>query len=519
MIYKFGGGINENPEPHILEAIDGYNFDLQKNQTKLRPRKPFDLKGTAPNAGSISGLMQLVKRDGTETSLVQASSQVYSWDGSSSFTSQATVATTSLLRDTYWSLSDYLVITDINKATPVAKWDGSSFSTLTTGFSAGVSLYAKYGAVHLGRVWLFNVKTTTDTPHLMVASAFEDPTSYNTTVRASVDSFSTGREAFYMLTPDLKSINGVAVFQDQLIISTEAGKIFKLSGSSAQDFAWDELYAGSSATGDESMVNAGNDVLYMRKGGVIESLVSTNRFGDVATDDLSKWIPDTVQNLTSALSVYDQTTQRVLFFVAGKVLVFFKDIHQEGIAGVRVSPWSIYRTQHASSFNTAAAKFMRRPGTTELSVYWGDSAGRVFDLNGEGTGGDAGSEDIMVLRTSRLIDEQVVAPWPYNKKTVEGEIQYLRINECQVTVAFDWVAEYTQSTCTVTLKGPPIGDSAPFFGGPVYFGGTSYFGQGFEFADKVSHRHFAPTGKGPGFFKSVSSSNKVRWEIDHIKLK
>lgn len=516
MIYKFGGGLNENPEPHIFEASAGFNFDLQKSQTKLRPRRPFDLKGTAPNAGSINGLLQLVKRAGTETTLVQAASQVYAWDGAATFTSTATVATTSMLRDRLWSLGDYLVITDLLKATPVKKWDGTSFTTLTTGFSAGVDLYAKYGMVHLGRMWLFNVKTTTDTPHLMVASAFEDPQSYTTTIRASVDSFSTGREAFYMLTPDLKPINGVALFQDVLIISTDGGRLYKLTGSSARDFAWDDFYVGSSAIGSEAMVNDGNDVVYMRRGGIIESLVATQNFGDVSADDISRWIPTTVKDLTTAIGVYDQTLQKVFFFVAGKVLVLFKDILTEGIEGQRVSPWSVYRTLHASSFNTSAAKYMRRPGTTDMSVYWGSSAGAVFDMNGTGSGGDAGAENVELQRKSRLIDEQVIQNWPYIKNSVKGKVQYRRIGEAQVTFTYDWADEYNTSDCTLTLKGPPTGDTAAFFGGSFYFGGTTYFNQGFEFADKISHRNFSPIGKGPGFFVSVTSANKVRYEIDHL---
>lgn len=519
MIYKFGGGVNENPEPHILEASAGFNFDLQKSDTKLRPRRPFDLKGTAPNAGVIRGLLQLVKKDGTQTTLVQSASQIYAWDGASSFTSTATVATTSMLRDAYWALDDYLVVTDLAKETPVKSWDGSTFTTLTTGFSAGISLYAKYGLIHDGRVWLFNVKTTTDTPHLMVASAFENPQSYTTTIRASVDSFATGGEAFYMLSPDLKPINGVVLFQDQLIISTLGGRLWKLSGSSAQDYKWDDFYVGSSAVGSEAIVNAGNDVLYMRQGG-IESLIATEKFGDVTADDVSRWIPTTVASLTTAIAVYDQSLQKVLFFVAGKILVFFKDIVNEGVAGVNgISPWSIYRTSHASGFNTEVARYMRRPGTTGMSVYFGDDAGQIFDLNGTSVTGDPGSLDVMLLRKSRHVDDQIIQPWPYKKRGIKGSLQYSRFGECEVTLSFEWSDEYSTSDCTILLSGPPAGDVVPYYGGSSYFGGASYFNQGFNFASKISHRSFSPIGKGPGFFVSVQSSNKVRYEVDHLNLK
>lgn len=512
MILEFQGGLNENPVPNIAEALSGYNFELQKNQKKLRPRKPFDLKGTAPNAGAISGLMQLVKRDATETTLVQAGTSVYLWDGAATFTSQATVATTSMLRDALWALGDYLVITDLNKVTKVSKWSGTAFTTLTTGL--GTDLYARYAITHLGRMWLFNVRTSTDTPHLMVASAFEDPTSYSTSLRASIDSFTTGREAFYLLTPDLKPINGAWLFHDQLVISTENGRLFRLTGTSSFDFAFKDFYAGSAALGKEAGANVGNDVMFMRKGGNIEGLKATVAFGDVATDDLSRWIPVTVKDLTSAIVVYDQTNQKVFFFVPGKVLVMFKDILNEG----QVSPWSIYRTKHANNFNTSAAKYMYAPGTTSYSVYFGDSAGRIFDLNGGGANGDGGTSSVELRRKTRLINDTVVTPWPWVSKTPEGRIFYRRVGECEVTLSLDWSDEYNVSSSTIRLKGPTVADTTPYFGGTSYFGGAIYFNQGFSFADRESSRGFSPTGKGPGFYAEVSSDTIKRYEIDRIRL-
>lgn len=513
MILTFGGGLNENPIPALNEALAGYNFDLQKNQDKLRPRRPFDLKGTTPN-GLGGGFLQLVKRDGTETTLVQGGPVVYTWDGLTTFTSTATVATTSELRDVYWSLGDYLVIPDLQKASVVKKWTGTVFSDLTTGLSAGVSLYAKYGVVHLNRVWLLNVKTTTDTPHLIAVSAFENPESYSTAVRATIDSFSTGREAFYMLTPDLRPINGVALFHNELIISTDAGRLYKLSGSSAKDFAWIDFYAGSAAIGDQSLVNTGNDVMYMRKGGHIESLVATQQFGDVAADDISRWIPTTVQDLTEAIAVYDQTYQRILFFVSGKVLVLFKDILLEA----RVSPWSVYKTLHTNSFNAVAAKYMRVPGATTYSVFWMDSAGRCFDLNGTGAG-DAAAHNVEVLRKTRIINHTVFeGSWPWRTSTVNGRVFYRRIGQCQISIKLDWADEYNESVSTITLRGPPAGDTGAYFGGAIYFGGEVYFSQGFAFADKESSRGFTPVGRGKAFFASVSSANTVRYEVDRIEL-
>jgi hypothetical protein len=522
----FPGGLNEQETPSLFECIEGYNFELGLKQSKYIPRKPFDKKGTATNALAINGFLQLVKRDNSETTLVQSGDTVYLWDGASSFTSKGTVSSSSRLRDTYWSLGDYLVISDTAKATVIKKWDGTTFSTLTTGL--GTDLCAKYGIVFQGRIWLFNVKTTTDTPHLMVASAFEDPTSYDTSKRGGPSTsgggtFTTGLEAFFMLTPDLKPINGVAVFFQQLIISTEGGRLFKLSGTTAATFKWDEFYAGSAATGTESLANIGNDVIYMKQGGGIDLLSTTIESGDVAADDVSRWIPTTTKDLTGAITVYDQKNQKVLFFVSNKVLVLFKDL-----LGGELSPWSVYKTTESFAFNTNAAKYMKMPGTQVYSVYLGDSVGRIFDLNGTGTAGDAGTTNIVTYRKTRYINNgeggtkvgfQTVGALNLMKSVLHGEVFYRRIfAPCDLTISFDWGDEYNVSSSVITLKGAPTSFAGVYYGGGSYYNGTAYFSQGSAFANKISSQTFSPTGKGPGVFISTSLETSTDFRIDHIDI-
>ncbi len=507
----FAGGLNENQNPNLLEANSGFNFELGKSQTKLLPRKPFDLKGTATNAGSINGLLQLVKRDDTETTLVCADNTVYQWNGAATFTSKGSVTSGSKLRDTYWSLGDYLVITDITKTTVVKKWDGTTFSTLTTGL--GTDLYAKYGIVHQSRVWLFNVTTSSDTPHLLVASAFENPTSYDTSQRAVSGTFATGNEAFYMLTPDLRPINGVAVFQDVLIISTDKGRLFKLTGTGPSTYKWEDFYSGSAAIGDESMANTGNDVMFMRKGGNIESLIATQNFGDVTTDDMSRWIPQTVKGLDNAIVVYDQSNQKVLFFVLNKILVLFKDL-----VGGELSPWSVYTTQDPFLCNTNAARYMRIPGEADYTVYFGDEDGRIFDLNGQLSMGDGATYSIQTQRKTRLITKSDWGEEDFISDILSGRVTYRRVGECDIDLEFDWADEYNVSSATITLKGPPTSDDPPYFGGDSYFGEDIYFNEGFAFANKISSRGFSPTGKGPGFFLTTSLDTNVRFQVDHIEF-
>lgn len=519
MKLHFNGGLNEQQTPTLFECINGYNFELGLRQSKLVPRKPYDLKGTATNALAINGFIQLIKRDDTETTLLQAGNTVYEWDGASTFTSRGTVNANSKLRGVTWSLGDYSVVTDIAKLTVVKKWNGSSFSTLTTGL--GTDLYAKYGIVHNNRVWLANVKTTSDTPHLIAASKFEDPESYDTTQRAVTGSFASAAPAFYILSPDLRPINGMTVFQKELIISTEGGRLFKLTGSSPTDYAFVDFYAGSAAVGDESLANIGNDVIFMKAGGNIDLLSSTERFGDVSADDLSRWIPDTVEDLTEAITVYDQARQKVLFFVTNKVLALFKDL-----VGGELSPWSVYKTSESFAFNTNAAIYMRRPGATTYSVFFGDSAGRVFDLNGSAGGGDAGSVNIDVLRKTRFIPEGEGGDrfgrgaLDFTRQVLHGEVVYRRVADaCDCTVSFDWGDEYNTSSSVVPLKGAPTGQTGVYYSAAgMYFNGDDYYSQGSAFSQKISSQTFSPTGKGPGCFISVSLGTKTDFQIDYIAI-
>ena len=529
LILTFPHGVNENITTQLGECSEGYNFDLQAFRSSLNPRMPFDLKGTATNAGKVTSLMQLIKRDNTETTLVCAGSTVYQWDGASSFTSKATGLTTdALLREAYWSLDDYLVITDLNLNNVVKKWDGTTFSTLTHTGIAG-NLYAKFAIVHLNRVWLFNIKIGADEyPHMILACAFEDPTNWDNGTRGGDstvggDTFSTGLEAFYLLVPDLKPINGVTLFQDKLVISTAQGRVWQLSGSSAKDFQIKDFHDTAPAIGTNVLQSIGNDVLFPRQGNSLTLLYATQAFGNALQSNVGHWIPTTLSNITQFNEiVYDITNQRALVFVNGKVLVLFKDLLAQDrvLLEAGTSPWSIYTTLDSASFNTVAAKYMLRPGTSTYSVFFGDSSGRVFDLYGTNTSGDASDTGNLVqtVRKSRHIGVEVLNPWPYIEENITGHLRYRRLVETSLQVSFDWDDAYTTTLNNVTLKGPAAGDSAPYFGGEVYFGGAFYFNAGFSAANFPSSMNINPAGKGPGFYLTLSASSATPWQVDQLEL-
>lgn len=446
----FGGGLNDNPECHPAEAFTGYpaltsiNFDLAPESTAFQSRAPMTLVGTCPKA--VRGLMQLIKRDDTFTSLVQGNDTVYKWThnvgspSSSTFSSMGTCATSSRLRGAYWGLDDFLVITDLDKSTVISKWDGTTFSTLTTGL--GSSLYAKYAIAHLGRMWLFNVKTTTDTPHLLVASAFENPTSYDTTNRAGSATFTSGTEAFYMTTPDLRPINGVALFYETLIISTSGGRIYKLTGTDSTDFAWVPFYAGSFNKDEESMVNIGNDILFVNSGGQVESLKSTDRYGEVAVDDISRWIPSTARaqnggvpgSPITVMSLYDRRSQRVYFFqrdngVSGvnqNSLVLFKEVLEAGApvgktgGREKVSPWSVHSYTTTTAVQAVASMAFGYKDATYPMI--GCASGRIlmlgYSLNL--AGGTESASGFTVRRVTRIFDGDT--SWPQD--VIRGEFRY-----------------------------------------------------------------------------------------------
>lgn len=508
----FQGGLNEQDIGlvKIQDCISGYNFELGSVNSHFNPRKPFDKRGTATNASSINGFIQLIKNDNTETSLVQSGDTVYLWNGTTSFTSKGTVASGSKLRGTTWNLGGYSVITDVSKLSVVKKWDGTTFGDLTTGL--GSALYAKYGIVHLGRMWLFNVTAGSATPHLLVASAFENPQSYDTSQRAVSGTFATGTEAFYMVMPDLKPINGVELFYGELIVSTEGGRLWKLTGTTTSNFAWSSYYAGSSAIGTETMKNIGDDVVYMKKDGVIESVRSTADFGDVKTDDLSRWVRTTVSGLTDCQTVYDQSRQKVYFFAgSNKLLVLFKEM-----MGTEFSPWSLYKTGHTSSFSTNSAVYLRQPGGSNYYVYWGDSIGNIYQMEGTGGSGDSGTATIETNRKSRYIDD--IEGIDTNLMRLRGRIEYRRTASCDLFMDFEWADDYAINRCTVPLEGPGTGDTSSYFGGSAYFGGAFYFNTGFQLSQRSSSKGFSPVGRGPGFYVSLTVQSTQLFDVTKLKV-
>lgn len=138
LVISFGGGLHTRASTDDIdprEAADGSNFLLDLQNRDLRPRPPFDLIGTVPNGLEVRGGGSLLKSDGTISTLFQAAGAVYEWDGITTFTSVGSVNSTSKLRGHWrkhnWQLDDELLLTDLNLADTVKKWDGTTFASVT----------------------------------------------------------------------------------------------------------------------------------------------------------------------------------------------------------------------------------------------------------------------------------------------------------------------------------------------------------------------------------------------------
>lgn len=520
-VLTFGGGVNEQDDINVQldECVSGENFRLTKQQNSFRPRPAFDLKGTAPNAGAIRGIMQLVKRDNTQTNLVKAGDTVYDVNSSFVFTSKGTVNATSRLRGSTWALDDKLIITDLDKLTTVREWDGTTMTVMAHMISGVTDLYAKYCVADFNnRNWLFNVTTdSNDNPHVILVSEFENHDNMDNSKRAGDLSFSTGNEPFFLTIPDGRPINGAVEFFGSIVVSTEGGKLFRITGNDSTNYQISEYYSGSAAVGSESIVNIGNDLMYLRQGGVIEFFSATDTSGDVSADDASRWIQNTVNDLTDSIAVYNQKDQCVHFFVENKVLTFDKEIFSRG----QFSPWMIDTTQHASNFNTEAVMYLRAPDDQKYTVYWGDDSGNLFDLNGVGNDGDAGTHTIASFRKTRLITEL-----DNLRELLLGRLVYRRRGIANVQMFLDWSEYGVTTSAEIPLKDKESSAGTTYYGSnisPVYYssgtGSVSYYNAAGVMEDLLSTVGFSPAGKGHSFFLTLSLNTTVPFLINRLETR
>ena len=406
IVLTFSGGINarqRSADINIEECTEGENFNLDFQSAVLAPRQGLAIRATAPNGEPIRGIAQLVKQDGTLSTIVQAGGTVYSWDGTATgFIEIGTVSPDSRLRgpiDSNFTLDNFIIITDLAKIENVKKWTGEVFTDLE--HNLGVDFKAKYVTVQTERAIFANVKTgTVDTPHVILASKQGDSEVLTSTIRPAAAA--SAEDEWFLPTPDLHPINGITFFAKTLLLSTERGRLYALEGliagkdvdglpfTSIQDF-----HAGSAVSGDEAMVNIGNDVA-LGLPGRIETLRGIIEFGDVETNDASWWIAPLIdgtfgKTVSTWKLIYDPAGQRVFCFpnnedtawVLHKHLLFGPNRATFGKIGKNISPWSKWTTAAIDGLRVTAIGVIFDP--TDSPALISTSPGASFTSFSGGT--------------------------------------------------------------------------------------------------------------------------------------
>lgn len=516
VILKWGGGLHtraSEDEIDLREAKDGANFLLDLENRELRNRPPFDLIGTLPNAGRVNGGGSLLKSDGTVSTLFQGGGIVYEWDGASGFTSVGTVSSNARLRGHWrtqnWVLGDLLIITDLALVETVAEWDGTTFQSTTFTDEADAAFgtfYAKYCLVNNERAIYFNTKDPGATaPHLIVGSASETYTQITITNKPSSGLAVT--DPYYLLSPDLKPINGVAGAFGTTVISTEKGMLFKLTGADATDFAFADFYPGSSASGNESLAYIGNDIIYGRQGR-IESVSDTDRFGDTEADDLTRFIADTVQAYTGWTSVYNSRLNRAYLFPSGQSEVWVLNV---AMLGGQLSPWMKWTTSHVLDFQPTFVDSMLDPSDGLEYVFMGDASGNIYRMEGTGTAGDGGSASVAVDLTSKLFSAKLDA----NVFHIEGYLRYRAANAATVTITLRFAGR-TAFDESVTITIPALSGGS-HWGGASYWGGAYYWGVPFK--SRLLRQPFVMPGQSNEFQIRVQVSGTSDFQFNEIGLR
>jgi hypothetical protein len=490
VVMRFGGGLNTSAsedEINPRDAADGQNFILDIKNSAYRNRPPFDLLGTAPNAGSILGFANLQKTDGTVSMLVQAGTAVYEWDGTSFSASKGTVASGTKLRghrSQSWQLSDKVIIADLALAQPVMEWDGTTLQNITftdeDGSTAFGTFRAKYCIISNERAVFANIHDNgTNFEHLIVGSKSGDYTQIST---AQVPSSALGLDdPFYLIQPDYRAINGLQRIFGTTTTSSKYGELFQLNGSSARDFAFSSFYPESGASSDESLVFIGTDIFYGKQGR-IESLIQSQRFGDVEENDSSIQISDKVEGYKDWTLVYNSRLKRVYCFDGqGNCWVYFKSL-----AGASLSPWSRWLTTHSSSMTPTATMSMLDPVDGLEYVYFGDSSGNFYRMEGTGSS-DGGTATIKTSRTSASFKAQLDAE-VYN---LDGWVTYRSNDEVTLDFTFLFNGENVfDESISLTL---PATSGIKSYGGGYYYSDENYYSE--SLIGRLSRQTFTvPTG-------------------------
>lgn len=514
VVIKFGGGLHTRASEEEIdprEAAGGDNFLLDLENLQLRSRPPFDLIGQVPNASEIRGGGSLLKSDGTVSTLIQAGNTVFEWDGITTFTSVGTVDPNAQLRGHWrthnWNLDDLLLLTDLSLVEVVKQWDGTTFADVA--FTNEVpepfgDFFAKYLSISLERAVFSHVRDPGQIiRHMMVGSKQTDFTQI-TVSNVPSDALSE-EDPFFLLMPDLRPINGHVEAFGTTLLSTQKGRLFNLAGSSAKDFSFSDFYPGSNASGEESLVYIGNDIIYGRQGR-LESVTDTDKFGDSEADDLSRQISDQIDGFTGWRSAYNSRLNRAYLFPDDQAEVW---VFNTALRGQQLSPWMRWRTDHPLAFKPTFQMAMLDPQDGLEYHFMGDSFGNFYRTEGSGTG-DGGTTEI----TTEWLTKLFSGPLDAEVFNIEGWIKYRKGEAANVVLTFEFagISVFDES---ITITFPAVPGRTVYSGNAHYSDGHFY---GTTFSGRLTRQKFLVAGQGNEFQLRVQVTPS-NFEINEIGLR
>ena len=514
IILKFGGGVHSRPSEEDIdprECHEGENFELDLQNFHFRRRKPFELLGQVPNGTEIRGFVSLKKpSDNSVSMLVQAEDTVYEWDGTK-FTSVQTVAATAKLRGRIthnWWLDEKVIVTDINLADVVMEWDGSTLSDVTFTDEDGNSFgtfKAKYCVIQGERALFGNVVSASATPHMIVGSKVSE--FENITVANKPSSALGEDDPFYILTPDLRDINGMVAAFDTTAVSSKDGQFYKVTGASAKDIQPVPMFPDSFASGDEAVTYVGNDIFYGRPGR-IESVTANDKYGDVENNDLTVGISDQVEGYVDWQLEYNQRSQKVYCYSedTNEIWVYYKPLHGSGI-----SPWSKMTTTQSVSMNPTAMMRCYDPVDGLEYIYFGDASGNLYKMESDSVNSDGNTNPIKVVRKSALIR------LPLNTEgfTITGWVKYRKPSrDITLKLAFEFQGHHIYThEIEQTLYAPT---NRNYFSGGKYFADGNYFGSAIG---KIGQEEIGVPGQSTEFQIKTTIESEEAFSISEIGLR
>ena len=241
---------------------------------------------------------------------------------------------------------------------------------------------------------------------------------------------------------------------------------------------------------------------------------------NIETDDVSRFVSGDIEEVRSWTAAYNPRVQRGYFWPenGNEVWAFSNSLYTPSQKLIRtargpgrpsgLSPWSKWTTNFGNAdFRQTAVQLMRR-ASDKLDVIWfGDSQGRIFELEGDGLK-DGGSENVVASRTSGIIELPRGGIFD-----VKGIVKYRRLFGATLTLTFlfggDTVKDESQ---TITFPAPT---GVPVYGGDLYYNKDQHYSAPFK--RRIFHQSFRSPGKS-SFFQVRAAVTGAEYDITEIYL-